>query len=326
MCGVTRARGSFTGSSRQTLSSGGVPRGAGRRGKSSSPGAACSTVAMALRGSSFPRPPPQGARYKQSSRGSGVGPIRYRSRGLQCTMRVGLGCSGGDLIPRRPGPSYQAVAWDPSHGTPNLGWKCRRHGLGAPSAAGQAGSATPRNQLARPTCDLCPSYSPQILPYPGSPGTASGEPHQVTSISDKFIPPAHHSPSCALAMLRGHAHAPSPRKQSCQTHTPPPEEATTPLSFRSTPSGAAPRRRSPLQPRIFGFLSWSAASALLSIATSPSKEPPVHGNGREEAPFTAGGSRPAPRRPPLPSSLEPSAPEISTWAIRPPAGPQSTRL
>ena len=74
----------------------------------------------------------------------------------------------------------------------------------------------------------------------------------------------------------------------------PPEEATTPLSFRSTPSGAAPRRRPPLQPRIFGFLSWSAASALLSIATSPSKEPPVHGNGREEAPFTAGASRPAP--------------------------------
>mmetsp|Transcript_8636 Transcript_8636/g.25659 ORF Transcript_8636/g.25659 Transcript_8636/m.25659 type:complete len:214 (+) Transcript_8636:455-1096(+) len=160
----------------------------------------------------------------------------------------------------------------------------------------QRGSATPR-KLARQTCDLCPSYSPQILPYPGSPGTASGEPRQVCSISDKFIPPAHHSPSCALAMLRGHAHAPSPRKQSCQTHTPPPEEATTPLSFRSTPSGAAPRRRSPLQPRIFGFLSWSAASALLSIATSPSKEPP------------------------LPSSLEPSAPEISTWAIRPPGMP-----
>ena len=49
----------------------------------------------------------------------------------------------------------------------------------------QRGSATPR-KLARQTCDLCPSYSPQILPYPGSPGTASGEPRQVSSISDKF--------------------------------------------------------------------------------------------------------------------------------------------
>ena len=56
----------------------------------------------------------------------------------------------------------------------------------------QRGSATPR-KLARPTCDLCPSYSPQILPYPGSPGTASGEPRQVCSISDKFIPPERRS-------------------------------------------------------------------------------------------------------------------------------------
>ena len=72
-----------------------------------------------------------------------------------------------------------------AHGTPNLGWKCRRHGLVRPR---QRGSATPR-KLARQTCDLCPSYSPQILPYPGSPGTASGEPRQVCSISDKFIPP-----------------------------------------------------------------------------------------------------------------------------------------
>ena len=56
----------------------------------------------------------------------------------------------------------------------------------------QRGSATPR-KLARQTCDLCPSYSPQILPYPGSPGTASGEPRQVCSISDKFIPPERRS-------------------------------------------------------------------------------------------------------------------------------------
>ena len=56
----------------------------------------------------------------------------------------------------------------------------------------QRGSATPR-KLSRQTCDLCPSYSPQILPYPGSPGTASGEPRQVCSISDKFIPPERRS-------------------------------------------------------------------------------------------------------------------------------------
>ena len=78
-----------------------------------------------------------------------------------------------------------------AHGTPNLGWKCRRHGLVAPSAAGQRHAA--QHQLARPTCDLCPSYSPQILPYPGSPGTASAEPRQVCSISDKFIPPERRS-------------------------------------------------------------------------------------------------------------------------------------
>ena len=53
----------------------------------------------------------------------------------------------------------------------------------------QRGSATPRTVIARQTFDLYPSYSPQILPYPGLPGTASGEPRQVSSISDKFIPP-----------------------------------------------------------------------------------------------------------------------------------------
>ena len=64
-----------------------------------------------------------------------------------------------------------------------------------PRVGGALGSgASPRRaKLARPTCDLCPSYSPQILPYPGSPGTASGEPRQVCSISDKFIPPERRS-------------------------------------------------------------------------------------------------------------------------------------
>ena len=56
-----------------------------------------------------------------------------------------------------------------------------------------SGAAPRRAKLARQTCDLCPSYSPQILPYPGSPGTASGEPRQVCSISDKFIPPERRS-------------------------------------------------------------------------------------------------------------------------------------
>ena len=56
------------------------------------------------------------------------------------------------------------------------------------------GSATLR-KLARPTCDLCPSYSPQILPYPGSPGRyrerRAAPSLFVCSISDKFIPPEH---------------------------------------------------------------------------------------------------------------------------------------
>ena len=80
-----------------------------------------------------------------------------------------------------------------AHGTPNLGWKCRRHGLVAPSAAGQRHAAQTCATRAYEKCDLCPSYSPQILPYPGSPGTASGEPRQVCSISDKFIPPERRS-------------------------------------------------------------------------------------------------------------------------------------
>ena len=44
-------------------------RGGPGGGKPSSPGAACSTMAMALRGSSFPRPPPQGARYNKDDQG-----------------------------------------------------------------------------------------------------------------------------------------------------------------------------------------------------------------------------------------------------------------
>ena len=40
-----------------------------REAVSSSPGAACSTVAMALRGSSFPRPPPRKARDTHAAEG-----------------------------------------------------------------------------------------------------------------------------------------------------------------------------------------------------------------------------------------------------------------
>ena len=76
-----------------------------------------------------------------------------------------------------------------AHGTPNLGWKCRRHGLVAPSAAGQRHAAQTFATNLRP---LSLEFTPD-LPYPGSPGTASGEPRQVCSISDKFIPPERRS-------------------------------------------------------------------------------------------------------------------------------------
>ena len=88
---------------------------------------------------------------------------------------------------RRVGALVRLIPGGGREVSENLGWKCRRHGLVAPSAAGQ------RHAAPRPTCDLCPSYSPQILPCPGSPGTASGEPRQVCSISDKFIPPERRS-------------------------------------------------------------------------------------------------------------------------------------
>ena len=94
-------------------------------------------------------------------------------------------------LPLTPPPRCTARPLSPARRTERPIW------AGNAAATGwwrprQRGSATPR-KLARQTCDLCPSYSPQILPYPGSPGTASGEPRQVCSISDKFIPPERRS-------------------------------------------------------------------------------------------------------------------------------------
>ena len=90
------ALGSFT--SRQTLCTAEVCRGGPGGGKSSSPGAACSTVAMALRGSSFPRPPPQGARYTH--------------------MPIYLG-GPASVNPSAPSKAYPSVL-QPLHGPVNL--------------------------------------------------------------------------------------------------------------------------------------------------------------------------------------------------------------
>ena len=53
-----------------------------------------------------------------------------------------------------------------AHGTPNLGWKCRRHGLVAPSAAGQRHAAQNlRDQLATSVPRIHPRFCP--IPAPG---------------------------------------------------------------------------------------------------------------------------------------------------------------
>ena len=73
---------------------------------------------------------------------------RAHPRLLRAARTVFSSCAA-DKVGARPPPSHSPppTMHSPStlagkaHGTPNLGWKCRRHGLVAPSAAGQRHAA-----------------------------------------------------------------------------------------------------------------------------------------------------------------------------------------
>ena len=162
---------------------------------------------LALRGplrlSLVARPPPTSCAWSSpparscATSNSSVARPPARPPSPPARLRPSIHLARGRQVSTRPPPSHSppprctARPLSPARRTERPIW------AGNAAATGwwrprQRGSATPR-KLARQTCDLCPSYSPQILPYPGSPGTASGEPRQVCSISDKFIPPERRS-------------------------------------------------------------------------------------------------------------------------------------
>ena len=70
-----------------------------------------------------------------------------------------------------------------AHGTPNLGWKCRRHGLVAPSAAGQRHAAQNlRDQLATSVPRIHPRFCPiQAHPVPRAASRAKFAPFPTSS-------------------------------------------------------------------------------------------------------------------------------------------------
>ena len=96
-----------------------------------------------------------------------------------------------DKVGTRPPPSHSPppTMHSPStlagkaHGTPNLGWKCRRHGLVAPSAAGQRHAAQNlRDKLATSVPRIHPRFCPiQAHPVPRATSRAKFAPFPTSS-------------------------------------------------------------------------------------------------------------------------------------------------